>query len=857
MKLAELFVDITARDSQFRASMGRVRSGAEKAKQSLEQLGAAARKVFLVAAAGGTAVTLAFGSFEQQMARVNALSRATADEFERLNRTARELGKSTVFSANQAAQAMGEFALQGFRANEIIGAMPPTLNLAAAGQLAMGQAAQVTAGIMRGMKLDVSELTRVVDVLAAAATSSATDIPELGEAMRQLGPVGAAAGAEIEELVAVIRVFSDVMIRGAAAGTALRNIFLRLQIQPTEVKKALKDLGVEIGDSQGRMRSLADIVDDLNKGMADYTQVQRNATIAQIAGLRAAAAFTELLGKGGDVIREYTTQLENSEGTAKRIADIQSSTLFGSFKLLTSAASELGIVLGEKLAPIIRSLSETFTGMATWIANLDRQIIQFMVVLGAFVGALSLLGIAIAAIGVLIATGFLTPIGAAVAFLLRFAAAVAAANVALGRSDEALKNHTKALDAEQTETRKLVVELGKLLDKQSLTNAEQDRANEIVKTLQKQYGGLGIEVDDLGDALSIAADTMDRLNDAMEKERSLSLSKDIDEITEKLEALRIEALEIIEFDPLLSLVFTGPAGRDVEKLDKLKQVIIELGERREALQRDLESSGSSGGGAINQVGGGDGETTQQVEKVTAAQKKIGASWREILFEMHLATLDAVEKRIALAEREAEARIIIADKALADDQEFADAKLAIEKALVDQVDGIRKAAANREAAQKDFEKSRANSKRERNQRDEEREEAEKERAATTIAEKVARAQEIIIGATQGRIAAMTARIKRRFQEEVKGIEDIAARETIAKAFAIQLAGARLPDFRPTISSTLGFVANLQAAAGTREDPVQKEILAAQKELVKAAKDDKALAEKRNEILANLNAGVQVV
>lgn len=389
-------IDIVSRTSRFNARMGKVIRTMETVRKRMESVARAARRMLIAATAAATGAVVVFARFEQEMARVRGLTSATADEFERLNQSARDLGKSTIFSATQAAQAMGAFALQGFKTNEIIKAMPATLDLAAAGQLGMGQAAAITAGIMKGMKLEAKDLTHVVDVLTVAATSSATDIPQLGQAMRAIGPVARASGLSIEETVAIIRGMSDVMIQGAAAGIALRNVLLRLQKNSQEVKKRMDELGLSVADANGNMKDMPTIIDELNAALATKDQVTRSAIVTDIAGLRAAAAFTEILELGGDRIRQYTKELQDSEGAARRLAAIQQATLLGSFKLLTSAVSELAIKIGGAFKPAIEAAVAAVKKLVEWFSKLDSATLKLTISLGAL--ALVLAGFGIPAV---------------------------------------------------------------------------------------------------------------------------------------------------------------------------------------------------------------------------------------------------------------------------------------------------------------------------------------------------------------------------------------------------------------------------------------------------------------------------
>lgn len=311
------------------------------------------------AAAAGLGISAKrFADFEQGMARVKAITGATGLEFAKLQGLALELGRTTQFSASQAAEAMGFFSVAGFKVNEQLTAMRPTLNLAAAGQLDMGTAADIVAKIMRGMSLDASQLEETVDVLAKAFTTANTDLVQLGEAFKFVGPIGKSTGKGIKELAAAIQVMSDVGIQGGMAGAALRNILLRLQVQPSEVRKALEKMNVKIGDSEGRMRSLADIVDDLNRGLSSMTDIQRGATVAQIGGIRAASALNEILSVGGDRLREYEKRLKDSAGTAARIAAVQMDTLRGSFIRFKSALEGAAITIGKALAPALNSIAD-------------------------------------------------------------------------------------------------------------------------------------------------------------------------------------------------------------------------------------------------------------------------------------------------------------------------------------------------------------------------------------------------------------------------------------------------------------------------------------------------------------------
>lgn len=350
----------------------------------MRQVGDAARTtaqaIGAVAAAAGAAAAASVkvgGDFEQGMSRVKALLSASSKDlegdFQRLTAQARQLGETTVFSARQAGEAMQFFALAGFDAQKIMASMPDTLDLAAAGAMDVGRAADIAAKIMAGMGLSSDELGHAVDVLAKAFTTANTDLSQLGEAMKYVGPVAKAAGLPLEQVVATIQIMSDAGIQASMAGTSLRGILSHLASGSSETRKVFESLGVAFKNTDGSMRPLPDLIDDFNRALAQQgREGERAGLVMQAFGARAGPAMIELLSAGGDKLREYQQRLADAGGTAQRIAGIQLDNLRGSFTLLGSAIEGLQIRIGDRLSPRIREAVDWTT---SWL-NLNQQIIE-------------------------------------------------------------------------------------------------------------------------------------------------------------------------------------------------------------------------------------------------------------------------------------------------------------------------------------------------------------------------------------------------------------------------------------------------------------------------------------------------
>src|SRR5699024_5729548 len=172
---------------------------------------------------------------------------------------------------------MQYLAMAGYESNEIISAMPGVLNAAAAGQVELGTAADITSNVLSGFGLQASETSRVADVLTKAFTSSNTSMESLGETMKYAAPVAKAAGFSLEETAAAAGILGDSGISASQAGTTLRGVMLRLINPPKQAAEALDALGISVTDSSGKIKPLYKIIEELQKATAGMTDAQKSA----------------------------------------------------------------------------------------------------------------------------------------------------------------------------------------------------------------------------------------------------------------------------------------------------------------------------------------------------------------------------------------------------------------------------------------------------------------------------------------------------------------------------------------------------------------------------------------------------
>lgn len=341
-----------------------------------------------------------FGTFESKMARVRALTNATTSEFKMLEEEAKKLGRDTVFSASQAAEAMSFFALAGFKVDQILMATGPTLNLAAAGMIDIAQAADISAKIMAGMGISANDLQGAVDILAKAMTTANTDILQLGDAFKFVGPVAKSAGISFAEITAAIQLLSNAGIQGEMAGTTLRGMLLTLTSPSKEAADELRRLGVRVKDARGNVRPLADILGDLERALSGLGSGDRLESLGKIFDARQAAGAAELISQGAQKLRDATAALQNASGTASRIAGTQLNTLAGDAIILLSALEGLAIEIGQSFAPLLRVIIRGITMATNAIAKWVEENRGLVTIIASAVGSIVAMGAALVAIGV-------------------------------------------------------------------------------------------------------------------------------------------------------------------------------------------------------------------------------------------------------------------------------------------------------------------------------------------------------------------------------------------------------------------------------------------------------------------------
>lgn len=322
------------------------------------------------AVAAGTAAINAGRSFEAGMSEVKAISGASRKDLEALTNKAKEMGATTKFSATQASEGLKYMAMAGWNSQQMIAGLPGVMNLAAASGENLGTVSDIVTDALTAMGLKASDSAHFADVLATAASSSNTNVAMMGETFKYAAPVAGALGYNIEDLAQAIGLMGNAGIKSSQAGTSLRSILTRLAKPPKDCANAMEDYGISIKNSDGSMKSLMEVMENMRDSLQGLPKDEQSAAAAALGGQEAMSGLLAIVNASESDFNKLSKAIDNASGVAQDQADIMNDNLQGALYELGSAAESAGIELYDNIkepakkavraaATEIRSLSTT------------------------------------------------------------------------------------------------------------------------------------------------------------------------------------------------------------------------------------------------------------------------------------------------------------------------------------------------------------------------------------------------------------------------------------------------------------------------------------------------------------------
>ena len=358
----------------------------------------------------------AAADFETTMNVMEQVTRANADQMKALSDQALDLGMKTIFSAGQAAEAQLELSKAGMEVNDVMGAMPGVLDLAAAGDVDLASAAKLTAGVLNAFSLEAKESTYVANLLAAAANASSANIGDLSLGMAQGGFAFAAANQKVDDLAAALGILTNVGLKGTDAGTALKNMMQQLYGPTDKAREAMAHYNLNIFDANGNMKPLVEIIDIFNKQLGGLSQEQRLAVLDTILLSDGMKAMIPLMTAGAEGFTAMKDAV-NEEGAAADVANARMKGLAGAIEYFRGTIETLMIQTAtpwlEQLSSMIRWIADLIAKFGELDPALQKNIVIFAALLAVIGPILIYSGLLVSSVGSLVSVfgALLSPMG--------------------------------------------------------------------------------------------------------------------------------------------------------------------------------------------------------------------------------------------------------------------------------------------------------------------------------------------------------------------------------------------------------------------------------------------------------------
>ena len=344
-------------------SFGSTLKSVQSQIKTVAKVSAAAVGAVATAVAGVTTAAIKTGKeFENSMSQVAAtmgIDKATKDglkNYQTLETAAKEMGESTAFTASEAAEGLNYLALAGYSADQAATALPYTLKLAGAGAMDLADASDMVTDAMSALNLEANNknLSTFSDQLAKSASTTNTNVKQLGEAILTVGGTAANLKGGTAELNTALGILANNGIKGAEGGTHLRNMLLSLESPTAAAAKQLEKLGVNVYDAKGNLRSLNDIFSDVQKSTKGMTNQQVDGILATLFNKRDLASARAMMKAAGDDFSKIEKTISESAGACDQMYKTQLDNLEGDLALFTSALQGLGIEIYENIGGGVR-----------------------------------------------------------------------------------------------------------------------------------------------------------------------------------------------------------------------------------------------------------------------------------------------------------------------------------------------------------------------------------------------------------------------------------------------------------------------------------------------------------------------
>lgn len=367
------------------ANIQTVQSAQQRFSSAYAGIGSTMAGAGMVAAPLIGAVSTAM-DFEAAMSKVKAITGSNAEEMNKLNAQARELGRTTMFSASQAAEAMTYLGMAGWGTEQIMAGMPGLLDLAAASGSDLATVADIVSDDLTAFGMKAEQAGHMADVMAAASSNANTNVEMMGMTFKYAGAVAGALGYSLEDVSLATGLMANAGIKGEQAGTSLRAIMTRLISPPSDAAKSLDKLGISAKNADGTVKPFRQTMQELREKFAGLSDAEKAELASSIAGQEAMSGFLSVVNASNEDFAKLSNAVDNADGAAAKMAKTMQDNAKGALTQMKSAVEGLATSVGDAFLPAVtagaKGLADGASKATAW-ATEHQQVIQTLGVVAA------------------------------------------------------------------------------------------------------------------------------------------------------------------------------------------------------------------------------------------------------------------------------------------------------------------------------------------------------------------------------------------------------------------------------------------------------------------------------------------
>ncbi len=319
------------------------------------------------------AAVKSFTEFDATLSKVKAIANATDEDMAKLKEQATALGRDTMFSATQAAEAMTYLGMAGWNTQQIMSGMPGLLDLAAASGSNLATVADIVSDDLTAFGMSAEQAGHMADVMAVASSNSNTNVEMMGMTFKYAGAVAGALGYSLEDVAVATGLMANAGIKAEQAGTSLRAMMNRMVAPPKSAAEAMAKLGISVTNADGSMKPFMQTMEDLRGAFAALSDSEKAEMASDIAGTEAMSGFLAVVNASESDFEKLCNAVGNADGAAQKMATTMQDNLQGDLTSLNSSIETVANSFGEVLTPGLRTITQMATETARAIADIIKN----------------------------------------------------------------------------------------------------------------------------------------------------------------------------------------------------------------------------------------------------------------------------------------------------------------------------------------------------------------------------------------------------------------------------------------------------------------------------------------------------